>query len=323
MNNLPFDRIQSEPGWVQVDWTMTNVCNYACEYCPTLTHDGSFGWPSLESVDYTTQQLQKHYNKRLEYILLGGELAIWKQFPDAVEIIKKNSPDGHIKFITNGIMPDDYWQRIGPALTSVVFSYHPTQVKNVEKFVDSINALDNECKSILVLAWPDVWDKIIKDRQYIIDNTKDFSSLELKIVDNRFHAIASAKVEYTPEQLEFINNNRIFFKHGKSMFKPSYTYNGADKMNKVDGKLMLDNQNTWRDWYCAIGIDKITLDPNGSIRRGSGCFAGGEDFGNWKTMTIKDLPRTGVICPYDTCWCLPDMMASKHNPNITDKFINI
>jgi MoaA/NifB/PqqE/SkfB family radical SAM enzyme len=91
MNNLPFDRIQSEPGWVQVDWTMTNVCNYACEYCPTLTHDGSFGWPSLESVDYTTQQLQKHYNKRLEYILLGGELAIWKQFPDAVEIIKKKT----------------------------------------------------------------------------------------------------------------------------------------------------------------------------------------------------------------------------------------
>lgn len=324
MNILPFDRIISAPGWVQVDWTMTNVCNYSCEYCPTMTHDGSHGWPTLESVDYTTKRLQEHYGngKRLEYILLGGELVIWKQFPEAIEVIRKNSPDAHIKLITNGIMPVDYWKRTSSLITSIVFSYHPTQVKDLKKFVDSVNASSNRNKTILLLAWPDVWDKVVEARNYIAEHVEEFTSLELKIVDNRYETITSAKVNYTEDQLNYIKANRKISKGGTSVFKPSFAYMKEDKVSEVDGSMMINGGNHWKDWHCAIGVDKITLDANGSIRRGSGCMIGNdEDFGNWKTLDIKKLPTTGVICPYNSCWCMPDMMASKHSPTIDDKFI--
>jgi len=314
MKTLPFDRIQADPDWVIIDWTMTNVCNYACEYCPSITHDGSFGWPSLESVDYTTQILQAHYgkNRRLEYTLLGGELAIWKKLPEAIDIIKKNSPDSNIKFITNGIMPEDYWRRIGSQISSVVFSYHPTQVKSVEKFVESINALDNEYKTILVLAWPAVWDKVLEARDYILKNVKEFTSLELKLVDNRYETIADSKVVYTQEQMDYIQANRKVSKSGKSIYKPSFTYLGQQRLQEVTGQILVDGQNKFKDWSCGIGVDKITLDANGTIRRGSGCMIGtDEDFGNWKESNIKNLPSSGVTCPYNTCWCMPDLMATK------------
>jgi organic radical activating enzyme len=314
MKTLTFDRINSDPAWVTIDWTMTNVCNYACEYCPSITHDGSFGWPTLESVDYTTKVLQAHYgkNRKLEYILLGGELAIWKKLPDAIDIIKKNSPDSHIKFITNGIMPEDYWKRIGSKITSAVFSYHPTQVKSVEKFVESINALDNEYKTILVLAWPACWDQVIAARKYIIENVREFTSLELKLVDNRYETLADSRVSYTQEQIDYIQANRKVSKSKKSIYKPSFTYLGSNKLQEVTGQILVDGLNKFNGWYCGIGVDKITLDANGSIRRGSGCMIGtDEDFGNWKDSDIKSLPTSGVTCPYDSCWCMPDLMATK------------
>ena len=315
MKTLPFNRIQADPEWVIVDWTMTNVCNYACEYCPSITHDGSFGWPTLDSIDYTTRKLQAHYgnNRRLEYILLGGELAIWKKLPDAIDIIKTNSPDCHIKFITNGIMPEDYWRRIGSKITSVVFSYHPTQVKSIEKFVESINALDNDYKTILILAWPDTWDKVVHAREYILENVHDFISLELKIVDNRYQTVADSKVQYTPEQLDYIKANvRVSKTKKKSMFKPSYTYLDDQKVESVTSQIILDEQNKFKGWSCGIGVDKITLDADGSIRRGSGCMIGNdENFGNWKNSDIKYLPSNGITCPYETCWCFPDLMATK------------
>lgn len=314
MKTLPFNRIQADPAWVTIDWTMTNVCNYACEYCPSITHDGSSGWPTLDSIDYTTKKLEEHYgkNRRLEYILLGGELAIWKKLPEAIDIIRTNSPNGHIKFITNGVMPEDYWRRIGSQITSVVFSYHPTQVKSLERFVESINALDNEYKTILILAWPDAWDKVVRAREYILENVREFTSLELKLVDNRFETIADERVVYSAEQMDYIQANRKVAKSGKSIFKPSFTYNNEDKLEEVTGQILVDEQNKFKDWYCGIGVDKITLDANGTIRRGSGCMIGqDEDFGNWKNSDIRMLPNNGVMCPYNSCWCMPDLMATK------------
>lgn len=311
-----FNKIIPDKNWVIVDWTMSNVCNYACEYCPTITHDGSFGWPSLESIAYTTKKLEQHYglDKKLEYVLLGGELAIWKKFPQAVETIKENSPDSHVKLLTNGIMPSDYWKRIGSKLTSVVFSYHPTQVKSIEKFVDSINSLENDYKTILILVWPNAWDKVIEARNYILENVKDFTSLELKIVDNRFQTIPSSKVVYTEEQMNYIKKNRKVFRSNRSIYKPSFMYHDDQKLDPVTGQIIVEEKNKFKGWYCGIGVDKITLDANGSIRRGSGCMMGiDENFGNWKNMDIKTLPTDGVICPYDTCWCMPDLVATKIN----------
>lgn len=313
MKTLPFDKIESANGWVQIDWTLSNICNYSCEYCPAFCHDHSHPWPSLEAVDYTTKKLTSHYNgKKLDYILLGGELAIWKQFPDAIDIIKNNSPDCHIKLVTNGSMPQDYWNKTSELLTSIVFSYHPTQVKDIDKFINSVNSSKNKSKSILILAWPDVWEKVIKDREYIAEKVEDYVSLEFKIVDGRFQEYNSGKINYTQSQLDYINNNRKINKGGINLHKPSFTFLNNTKQQIVTGQLLVDGKNKFKDWYCGIGVDKLTLFSDGSIKRGSGCNVGNTDeFGNWKEMNISKLPNDGVICTVDRCWCLPDLIITK------------
>ena len=36
--------------WFLVSWTLSNKCNYRCEYCPDILHNGSTGQPRWETV---------------------------------------------------------------------------------------------------------------------------------------------------------------------------------------------------------------------------------------------------------------------------------
>ena len=34
---------------IRIQWNMGNQCNYKCEYCPDILHDGSKPWLPLEA----------------------------------------------------------------------------------------------------------------------------------------------------------------------------------------------------------------------------------------------------------------------------------
>ena len=36
--------------WFLVSWTLSNKCNYRCEYCPDILHNGSTGQPQWSTV---------------------------------------------------------------------------------------------------------------------------------------------------------------------------------------------------------------------------------------------------------------------------------
>ena len=33
---------------VQIQWSMGNTCNFSCEYCPSILHDGTKPWLTTE-----------------------------------------------------------------------------------------------------------------------------------------------------------------------------------------------------------------------------------------------------------------------------------
>ena len=42
---------------LRVQWNMGNSCNYSCEYCPTILHDGSKPWLKTEVYIDTIERL--------------------------------------------------------------------------------------------------------------------------------------------------------------------------------------------------------------------------------------------------------------------------
>ncbi len=49
--------------WVVVNWNLGNMCNFKCSYCPSILHDGSYGWNEYDTVKKfilltTTQEMK-------------------------------------------------------------------------------------------------------------------------------------------------------------------------------------------------------------------------------------------------------------------------
>ena len=44
--------------WFLVSWTLSNKCNYRCEYCPDILHNGSTGQPRWETVERFIKNLK-------------------------------------------------------------------------------------------------------------------------------------------------------------------------------------------------------------------------------------------------------------------------
>ena len=77
---------------IRVQWNMGNSCNYECEYCPSILHDGSKPWLPLESYLTTIERLSQHYNdmgKRVDYELIGGEVTVIPGFEDIIRKISE------------------------------------------------------------------------------------------------------------------------------------------------------------------------------------------------------------------------------------------
>ena len=84
--------------WFLVSWTLSNKCNYRCEYCPDILHNGSTGQPRWETVERFIKNLK--VNKDICFRISGGEPTYWKHFIDMAKCAKEQ---GHkFTFVSNG-----------------------------------------------------------------------------------------------------------------------------------------------------------------------------------------------------------------------------
>ena len=111
---------------IRVQWNMGNSCNYECEYCPSILHDGSKPWLPLESYLTTIERLSQHYNdmgKRVDYELIGGEVTVIPGFEDIIRKISEYNT--HNVVFTNGSRTVKWWSKAKHYMDGVVLTFHP------------------------------------------------------------------------------------------------------------------------------------------------------------------------------------------------------
>lgn len=294
-----------------VDWIVSNVCNFNCSYCASMSKNGSESWPDIELTRKTVQRLvERNKNKTITYVLSGGELTIWKRFIDFVLMLREETPNCVIKLISNGAMPKDYWKKYGKLFDRIQFSFHIEEM-NLDRFISSVNECSCDIKAVFVMAKPSQFNEVKQAYHRIVNECTTVNMTLAKPMDTRYSSEGLRLEQYTQDHLDWINNSQVL-RNVENIKLPKYigiTEDGSQEIIEPL-KLIADGKNHWRGWQCNVGVEKITFRVNGDITRGSSCSVGGV-LGNWRTGEIADFDIQPVICPLQSCFCGADLMVSR------------
>jgi organic radical activating enzyme len=321
------DFIYDECDTLRVAFQLGNPCTYNCSYCPPMTKDGSIPWPDVDKAIAIVDRIHEvytssPYNKKvIIYDLQGGEPTVWKDIEKL--LIHINEIGDVCQILTNASRSVRWWDEYGKYFDRVTMSFHPESADKVH-FTEVIKVLqkNNVNCGAAILMLPELWDKCIDAKEYILENCD--IELYLKILKDQ--SVYPAKMwPYTDDQLKYIEGNGHFKQkvphaNGRKYGSSTLLYDSKTNTHQriITDRLIVTNQNRWRGWQCNIGIDTLLLDQHGRIRKGAYCYKPHEKpehvIGNWKTDDVKTLkfPTEAVTCHYDACWCIHDIRARKY-----------
>jgi len=293
----------AKENWFLVSWTLSNKCNYRCEYCPDILHNGSTGQPKWETVKNFVEKLK--VNKTICYRLSGGEPTYWKHFIDLAKLVKEQ---GHyFSFVTNGSQRVDYYKKVSKYTDGFIISYHP-QYADVEHFIDIANNVDCPVAVHLMLV-PDKFDELQSIAEKLYNGSTNITIEPKVIVDKTSGDFVTNKVtEYSPEQKDVIAN----WKYSReldftNLHRGELLFNGEEIAGH---EIILQKKNSYVGWKCWAGIHGVNIDMWGNLYRAD-CQYGGA-LGN---LERYKLPSQPITCGKSICSCLSDIYLKKELHN--------
>ena len=302
-------------------WNFTNMCNFACEYCPDELHSGTSGFPDYEDALYFVSQLaDKHEHVYME--LLGGETSMWpKLIPFLTEL--KKLTNIVVEINTNGSRTNAWWKRYCDSdlhmNSLLVFSYHAAFC-NPDLFYSNLEIVSKEHSVVSnFMLDPNYFDKTytLFDR---VRNNLAVDSL-FKVLRVNFHPTELIP-GYTNEMLEIIKNvpernmydREKFPKQSDTVVWPMKIYYNGERINWQ--KLVVEKKHSFKDWQCGAGSKRFYINFNGDVFPCSQLMhydikvASENYLGNIKNRNVKILDSY-ITCPKDYCPCKMDAIVDK------------
>ena len=286
--------------WFLVSWTLSNKCNYRCEYCPDILHNGSTGQPQWSTVKRFVQNFNLK-DKKICYRLSGGEPTYWKHFIDLAELVKE---EGHkFTFVSNGSQSPEYFKKIAPYTDGMMLSYHKAYA-NPEHFIKIIN--ESKIETVInMMILPSDFEEIFALAEKIYSSTARASIVPKVIVDKTSSEnITNEVMTYTEAQKQLIKDWPFSRKvndeelHRGAMMLTDEVVNAND--------LILQDKNKFSGWNCWAGLHGVNIDMWGNMYRADCQFGGA--IGN---LERYKLPKEKILCGKERCSCLSDIFIRK------------
>ena len=303
--------------WIVVNWNLGNMCNFSCSYCPSILHDGSFGWNDFEVVQKFIDVVIENYAPRKVYFeFTGGEVTLWRDFIRTAEYIKERGHD--IGFISNSSRTIRWWEKNKEKFDHVCLSFHPEE-GNAEHFIEVVKIMSQQCRThvnVMMHYDPKIWPSCVHVAEEAIKIPNISLALQPLIID-----FGETLYEYTSEQTELIDNQWTKFGKKIQHTKSWKMYRGSmdmwDDVNKLSQnssahRFINDKTNNWEGWLCWSGLEQIVVDFDGSVMIGW-CRVGGA-LGNMKQPERIRWPVKPTMCTKSMCHCNFDIMSKKLLP---------
>ena len=213
MKNIKHIATTSEEYQIEVEWMITQRCNYECTYCASYNNSGDFMFKSLEEYITAFRYLSNHFgNKTIKLSFLGGEPMLYKQWPELVNYIAELNylP----KITTNLSIPvKSYINKLNKNLGKfIVASWHPEYATN--EFMNNVQLLNdsNFIRSVSVSAPQEYWNEAMEVLKILkIKYGEKFVHLtRIKDEDSQGLSITDKLIDYTPEQEKYFTFHRDY-----------------------------------------------------------------------------------------------------------------
>lgn len=286
--------------WFLVSWTLSNKCNYRCEYCPDILHNGSTGQPQWSTVKRFVQNFNLK-DKKICYRLSGGEPTYWKHFIDLAELVKE---EGHkFTFVSNGSQSPEYFKKIAPYTDGMMLSYHKAYA-NPEHFIKIIN--ESKIETVInMMLLPSDFEEIFALAEKIYSSTARASIVPKVIVDKTSSEnITNEVMTYTEAQKQLIKDWPFSRKVNDAELHRGAMMLNDEVVNAND--LILQDKNKFSGWNCWAGLHGVNIDMWGNMYRADCQFGGA--IGN---LERYKLPKEKILCGKERCSCLSDIFIRK------------
>ena len=320
---------------VQIQWSMGNTCNFSCDYCPTILHDGSKPWLPTERYLQVVDKISNHYKEKGRYMhweLLGGEVTT---IPDFEEIIKRIAHyNSSVTIYTNGSRTTRWWNEAKDYLTGVVITYHPLTM-DVQHLYDVVNTLKDNL--ILDINIAGIGGRV-KELSEVADNLRNIFTdgkmqsiydvnITIKTMYKKYlgpdanHHQQEAYYEYTPEEITIMQRPGVLPNPNRqpsqdpndSMEHPrfwstEFMYDDAPPKYVQSHQIINEGLNKFKGMKCELGFDSLNIDMNGEV---ISSWCGAKNFGNITQLENWDIPKEETRCPYEFCNNLNDISITK------------
>lgn len=307
-------------------WSVHNLCNYKCSYCPPYNSSATENWMKKENVFSFIDSVKRHYcdglgYKKVTFSLTGGEPTLLKDLPEICQRIRENNMT--IGLTSNGALPLSKWESFAPKLDWLCLSYHAESAKD-EHFYSLLKYFHDRPDLVLpavrFMMHPEekLWNKCLNFAERIKNEFENWS-IELVKIENGFGP-GLKPVKYSPEQLEFLGAQKYEERKGAPELIPAtqelkmldVTYDNGNVEQLRANDLVNRDLVNFRGWSCYIGIESLMIHPSGKITR-AGCEVGGKIGWIQQKEPIR-FPSEAVYCRVPRCWCGTDISVTKYGP---------
>jgi MoaA/NifB/PqqE/SkfB family radical SAM enzyme len=288
---------------VLIDWGVSNICNYACSYCPERTHAGTYPFTPINEILRFSERITDHYvnqlGKEVYFLYTGGEVTLYKDF---IPLIRTQKEHGHkVSISTNGSRSLSFWEEAKNHLFQISISYHE-EFTDLDHFIEVINLVKSDVYThVNIMVQPDRFRQCI-DAAYRVLRETDDVTIDLQIVLKDF----IEPYPYTKKQRERIIRANKEINENLKLKRQRDSYRGLMRLIFSDGScelvkpgdILTRNMNAWGGWNCYIGLEILVVDMNGDIYR-SWCGDAGK-IGNIADPDIF-FPTEPHVCGKQFC----------------------
>lgn len=304
-------------------WTLTDFCNFKCNYCISKLHDGFYykgikpGFPTNEQIDmFINNLINKHIvGKKLFLIISGGEPTLHPMFST---IIDRLIPYGFIGVKTNGSRSYEWWEKLITLPNLITISLHP-EFTNIEKInkIGRYLLTKNVELTFNLSCDPKYWNDTIKIYENLDDMLKPRTQPKILTY---IGTIDSERYEYNNDQKLFIDQVQttynVFRKGRKNLSSENdlaimtFEDNTTKQVNNISA-LIMNKLNNFFQWKCSAGSTGINVNFDGYV------WAGICKIKNLGRIENFNLLTDYVSCNKKFCPCPADIRLNKYNPAIT------
>ena len=322
MSNLIKTHQPSMEDTFKINWLLTRRCNYKCTYCSVKDNINGY-FHDIGSLKTAVDKLSSIRKERLKFSITGGEPTIHPNYLDFLKHIFCTFGDRvYVATVTNLSMPLSFFEKMRSLLADYLEKIHFTtsyhyEFTHKDRFLKNVRYLVHNGISVTVqiLAHPEYMDimKEIYDSLSIIGSDK--LAIDVKIIRNK---LGSPDEKYTTQDLEWLKK---YYKESeiKEMVVEILTHDQRLESLKLSAnELIAHNKNSFKGFKCYAGIESICINHNGDIDPAV-CFRKTK---GKKPNIFRDEDPVGfflepLICPFDKCDCLFDLLLSKRHPDYT------